>query len=161
MINCSRVSMPMAIGTKLSREDNETNFDSTIFRKLVSSLMYLTATRSDIMYGIIFQLVGYTDSDFAGIIDDRKSTSGYAFHLATCLVAWASKKKPTITISSAEVEYVAGTSIACQALLAAVYVETELVINIIDSPALSVDVGNLPNHDKLNVSFVPIYEFIV
>jgi hypothetical protein len=155
MINCSPVSTPVAVGTKLSREQNEMDFDSTIFRKLVGSLMYLTATRPDIMYGVSLisrfmdtpknshwqagkrllryiagtmnhgilystsnnlQLVGYTDSDFAGSIDDRKSTSGYAFHLGTGVVAWASKKQPIVTISSAEAEYVAGTSAACQAV---------------------------------------------
>jgi hypothetical protein len=122
MINYNLVSKPVAVGTKLSREKNETDFDSTIFRKLVGSLMYLTATSPDIMYGasLIFrfmdtpknsdwqagkrllryiaetmnhgilystsnnlQLIGYTDSDFAGSIDDRKSTSRYAFHLGT------------------------------------------------------------------------------
>lgn len=131
MINCSSVSTPVTVGTKLSREQNEMDFDSTIFRKLVGSLMYLTTTRLDIMYGVSLisrfmgtpknshwqagkrlvryiagtmnhgilystsnnlQLVGYTDSDFAGSIDDRKSTSGYAFHLGTRVVAWASKK---------------------------------------------------------------------
>jgi hypothetical protein len=61
-------------------------------------------------------LVGYTDSDFAGSIDDRKSTSGYAFHLGRRVVAWASKKQPIVTISSAESEYVAGTLAACQAV---------------------------------------------
>jgi hypothetical protein len=155
MINYSSVSTPMAVGTKLSREQNEMDFDSTIFKKLVGSLMYLTTTRPDIMYGINLisrfidtpknshwqagkrllryiagtmnhgilystsnniQLVGYTDSDFAGSIDDIKSTSGYAFHLGTGVVAWASKKQPIMTISLAEAEYVAGTSTTCQAV---------------------------------------------
>lgn len=34
-----------------------------------------------------FQLVGYIDSDFAGSIDDRKSTSVHVFHLRTSIVA--------------------------------------------------------------------------
>jgi len=126
MINCSPVSTPMVVSTQLSRDQNEMDFDSIIFRKLVESLMYLTATRPDIMYGVSLisrfmdtpknshwqagkrllryiagtmnhgilystsnniQLVGYTDNDFAGSIDDRKSTSGYAFHLGTGVVA--------------------------------------------------------------------------
>jgi hypothetical protein len=53
-------------------------------------------------------LVGYKDSDF-GSIDDINRTSGYAFHLGTRFVAWASKKQPIVTISSAEAEYVADT----------------------------------------------------
>ena len=61
-------------------------------------------------------MVGYIDSDFLGSIDDKKSTSGYAFHLGTGVVAWASNKQPIMTISSIETEYVAGTSTACQAV---------------------------------------------
>ena len=52
MVNCSPISRPMTMGTKLSREDNEIEFDSTQFRKLVGSLMYLTTTRPDIMYTV-------------------------------------------------------------------------------------------------------------
>lgn len=58
-------------------------------------------------------LVGCIDSDFAGSIDDRKSTSSYAFHLILGLISWASKKYPIVTICLAKIEYIATTSIAC------------------------------------------------
>ena len=61
-------------------------------------------------------MIGYTDSDFAGSLDDRKSTSGYVFHISSGVIAWASKKQPIVTLSSAEAEYVAATSAACQAV---------------------------------------------
>jgi hypothetical protein len=51
MINCNLVSTPVEIGTKLNKEQNEMDFDSTIFRTLVGSLMYLITTRPYIMYG--------------------------------------------------------------------------------------------------------------
>ena len=41
-------------------------------------------------------LTGYTNSDFVGSLDYRKSTSGYAFHLGTNLISWAYKKQPNI-----------------------------------------------------------------
>jgi hypothetical protein len=129
--------------------------DSTLYKSLVGSLLYLTATRLDIMYatslvsrfmespkdshwriekrilryvagtlnfGLWYtqsdsnQLFGYTDSDFAGSLDDRKSTSGYVFQLGTNLISWASKKQPIVSISSAEVEYVVATSASFQAV---------------------------------------------
>ena len=39
-----------------------------------------------------FMLTGYTDSDWAGSVDDRKSTSGYVFHMGSEAISWASKK---------------------------------------------------------------------
>lgn len=53
LINCSPISTSVIVGTKLNREDSENGFDSTIFRRLVCSLMCLTITRPDIMYGVI------------------------------------------------------------------------------------------------------------
>ena len=61
-----------------------------------------------------FKLTGYSDN--GGSIDERKSTYGYTFHFDTGVVLWASKKQPIVTLSSAEAEYVAATSAACQAV---------------------------------------------
>ena len=61
-----------------------------------------------------FKLIGYTDSDNGGSIDDRKSTSGYTFHFGTSVVSLALKKNPIVTLSSTEVEYVATIGDACQ-----------------------------------------------
>ena len=47
-------------------------------------------------------LVGYTNSDYAGDIDDRKSTSGYIFHLGSRPISWSSKKQSIVTLSSTE-----------------------------------------------------------
>ena len=97
-----------------------------MYKQLVGSLMYLTTTRSDLMYavslisrfmtsptelhlqatkrvlrylkgtvdlGILYQkegngeLIAYTDSDYAGDVDDRKSTSGYVFLLSEGVVS--------------------------------------------------------------------------
>jgi hypothetical protein len=63
-----------------------------------------------------FRLIGYTDNDCGGSIDDRETTSGYTFHFETCMVSWASMKHPIVTLSSTEAEYVAATSATCQAI---------------------------------------------
>ena len=41
-----------------------------------------------------FILIGYTDSDNGGSIDDRKKTSGYTFHFGIGVVSWDSNKQP-------------------------------------------------------------------
>ncbi|GJU78942.1 hypothetical protein Tco_1276012 [Tanacetum coccineum] len=54
-----------------------------------------------------FDLKGYSDSDYVGCNMDSKSTSGTCQLLGGKLVFWSAKKQQFITMSSAEVEYVA------------------------------------------------------
>ncbi|KAF2310080.1 hypothetical protein GH714_006469 [Hevea brasiliensis] len=62
------------------------------------------------------KLEGYCDSDWAGSLVDRKSTTGFCFTLGSGVVTWRSKKQPTVVISSCEAEYVAGGAAACEAV---------------------------------------------
>ena len=50
-------------------------------------------------------MVGFTYSDWAIDLDDRKSTVGYVFILGLGPVTWACKKQQAIALSSVEVEY--------------------------------------------------------
>ena len=52
-------------------------------------------------------LIGYSDADWAGDVDDRHSTSGNVFLLAKGAVSWLSKKQATVALSTTEAEYVA------------------------------------------------------
>jgi hypothetical protein len=61
-------------------------------------------------------LIAYTDADWAGCIDDRRSTSGPAFYLGECLVSWLSKKQSSISLSTAEAEYIAAAACCTQVL---------------------------------------------
>ena len=62
------------------------------------------------------ELIGYTDSDWAGETETRKSTSGYAFHLGAGVFSWSSKKQQVVALSTAEAEYIAATNCATQAV---------------------------------------------
>lgn len=62
------------------------------------------------------KLIGYTDSDWGGSVDDMKSTSGYAFSFGSGIFSWVSKKQDTTALSSAEAEYVSASLGTCQAL---------------------------------------------
>ncbi|XP_048492934.1 secreted RxLR effector protein 161-like [Beta vulgaris subsp. vulgaris] len=82
-------------------------------------LRYIKGTKS---YGILYEkqedykLTRYTESDWAGSVDDKKSTSRYVFQLGSKVISWSSKKQLTIALSSAEAEYIAATSVACEAV---------------------------------------------
>ena len=62
------------------------------------------------------QLLGCSDSDLAGDIDDRKSTSGVLFYFGGCPVSWSSQKQKIVAQSSCEAEYVAAASAASQGI---------------------------------------------
>jgi hypothetical protein len=73
-------------------------------------LRYLVATPCfGIWYpkGSTFDLIGYSDLDYAGCKVDRKSTSGTCQFLGRSLVYWSSKKQTSVALSTAEAEYVA------------------------------------------------------
>lgn len=61
-------------------------------------------------------LVGYSDSDLAGDVDDRKSTTGVVYFLGRSPVTWVSQKQRVVALSSCEAEYIAATSGTCQGL---------------------------------------------
>ena len=50
-------------------------------------------------------MVGFTDSDWVGGLDDQKSTVGYVFSLGSGLVTWDYKKQKALSLYSAEVDY--------------------------------------------------------
>jgi len=60
--------------------------------------------------------IGYTDSDFAGDPDDRKSTSGYVFMLAGGAITWRARKQPLVTFSTVEAEYIGASDAAKEAI---------------------------------------------
>ena len=155
MEDCNSVRTPADVGMKLDKDPQGRKVDSTLFKQIVGSLMYLTATRPDIMHavclisrymenptelhlnaakrilrylqstadlGIFYAsgtesvLIGFTDSDYGGDPDDRKSTSGYAFMLGSGVISWSSKKQSVVSLSTTEAEYIVVASCACQAV---------------------------------------------
>ena len=61
-------------------------------------------------------LARYSDADWAGCIDDRKSTSSGCFYLRNNFVSWMSKKQNLVSLSTAEAEYIVAASCCAQLL---------------------------------------------
>eukprot|EP00253_Pinus_taeda_P019688 PITA_19688 len=62
------------------------------------------------------RLSRFTDADWAGILVDRKSTSGYYFSVGSGMISWCSRKKKSVALSSVEVEYMAANTTTCEAI---------------------------------------------
>ena len=73
-------------------------------------------------YGLFYSkesnlsLAGFSDSDWAGNVDDRKSTTGGCFYVEANLVAWMSKRQNYVSLSIAETEYIAAGTCCLQLL---------------------------------------------
>ena len=55
----------------------------------------------------LWVLRAYSDSDWTGDPDDRRSITGFCIFLNGCLISWKSRGQKTVTLSSSEAEYVA------------------------------------------------------
>lgn len=83
-------------------------------------------------------LMGYSDSDMAGDVDDRKSTTGVVYYFGSNLVTWVSQKQKTVALSSCEAEYIAATTAACQGIWLGRLLE-ELMEDVKSKVVLKVD----------------------
>ena len=59
-------------------------------------------------------LHGWTDSNWAGDLDTRRSTTRYCFTLGSGAISWSSKKQPTVALSLTEAEYRAACFGTCE-----------------------------------------------
>ncbi|GJT59143.1 putative ribonuclease H-like domain-containing protein [Tanacetum coccineum] len=155
-------STPMETQKPLLKDEDGEEVDVHLYRSMISSLMYLTSSRPDIMFAVCagaryqvnpkvshlyamkrifrylkgqpklglwylkdspFDLVAYTDSDYAGASLDRKSTTGGCQFLGCRLISWQFKKQTMVANSITEAEYVAASSCCGQVL----WIQTQLL----------------------------------
>ncbi|GKB14439.1 putative ribonuclease H-like domain-containing protein [Tanacetum coccineum] len=149
-------STPVDLEKPLVKDGDADDVDVHLYRSMIGSLMYLTASRPDIMFAVCacarfqvtpktshllavkrifrylkgkptlglwysrdspFELVAYTDSDYAGATQDRKSTTGGCQFLGNRLISWQCKKQTVVATSTTEAEYVAAASCCGQVKL--------------------------------------------
>nr|GEW83695.1 uncharacterized mitochondrial protein AtMg00810-like [Tanacetum cinerariifolium] len=119
-MNVKLASTPIETKKPLLKVPDGEDVDVHVYISMIGSLMYLTSSRLDIMYlkgkpylGLWyhrdspFNLVAYSDSDYAGASLDRKSTIGGCHFLGCRLISWQCKKQTVVATSSTTAEYVA------------------------------------------------------
>ncbi|GKF35758.1 hypothetical protein Tco_0112516, partial [Tanacetum coccineum] len=105
------------------KDEEGEDIDVHLYRSMIGCLMYLTASRPDIMFAV----------DYAGDNHDRRTTSGGCQYLGRRLVSWQCKKQTIMAISSTEAEYVAAASCCAQVLW---MIDNESTICIVKNPVL-------------------------
>ncbi|GKB80102.1 putative ribonuclease H-like domain-containing protein, partial [Tanacetum coccineum] len=120
----SMASTPMETSKPLLKDAEAEDVDVHLYRSMIGSLMYLIASRPDIMFvESPFDLEAYTDSDYAGASLDKKSTTGGCQFLGKRLILWQCKKQTIVTNSTTEAEYVDASS-CCGHVL---WIQTQLL----------------------------------
>ncbi|KAL6324412.1 hypothetical protein AAG906_013016 [Vitis piasezkii] len=103
-------------------------------------LRYLQGTK-DLMLTYqrtsLLDVVGFCDADFAGCIDDKKSTTGYIFMMAGGAVSWKSVKQTLTASSTMEAEYVACYEACCHAMWMRNFISALGVVDSISRPNIS------------------------
>lgn len=85
---------------------------------LIAAKRVLRSLKGTIDYGLQyvadyeFGLVGFTDSDWAGSVTDRKRTSRCCFSLGSAMIVWRNRKQMSVALSTTEAEYIAAC-LAC------------------------------------------------
>jgi hypothetical protein len=131
---CTRPDISFAVGM-LGRYQSNPGIDhwkaaKKILRYLQGTKEYmLTYRRSNNL-----EVLGYSDSDYAGCIDTRKSTFGYVFLLAGGVVSWKSSKQSIIATSTMEAEFVACFEATIQALWLRNFVSRFGLVDNIEKP---------------------------
>ncbi|GKE24543.1 hypothetical protein Tco_1436055, partial [Tanacetum coccineum] len=107
-------STPMETNKASLKDEEVADVDVDLYRSMIRSLMYLTASRPDIIFVVCacardspFDLEAFSDSDYACASLDRKSTTGGCQFLRKWLISWQCKKQTIVANSTTKAEYVA------------------------------------------------------
>jgi hypothetical protein len=105
-LRASRPDITCSVGVCAHFQANSKESHLTAVRCIIR---YVNDT---LLYGIWYSretnlvVAGYSDANWVGNANDRKSTSGGYFYVGNNLVAWMSRKESSISLSTAEAEYI-------------------------------------------------------
>nr|GEV57329.1 copia protein [Tanacetum cinerariifolium] len=113
-------STPIDTEKPLLKDPDDEDVDVHNYSSMIGSLMYLTSSRSDIMFAYPkdspFDFVAYSDIDYASASLYRKSTTKGCQFFRCILISWQCKKQTFVATSSTEAKYVAAARCCAQVL---------------------------------------------
>ncbi|XP_019057273.1 PREDICTED: uncharacterized protein LOC109116391 [Tarenaya hassleriana] len=125
------VNIPLEPNGKNIDMEEEKEADAKEYRSMVGSLLYLKATRPDLMFAASYlsrfmskpemphfkqAKRGYCDSDWVGNQEDMKSTSGYVFKIGGVIFSWQIQKQEVIAQSTMEAKYISAAVVVNQTI---------------------------------------------
>ena len=115
-LTTSRPDISCSMGVCAKYQANPKEFHIIALKRIIKYVK--TTTDFSVWYSkdIMDVLARYSDTDWAGNANDRKSTSGGCFYVCNNLVSWMSKKQNSISLSTAEAKYIAVSSCCTQLL---------------------------------------------
>ncbi|GJS18628.1 putative ribonuclease H-like domain-containing protein [Tanacetum coccineum] len=181
-------STPVDLEKPLVKDGDANDVDVHLYSSMIGSLMYLTASRPDIMFAVCacarfqvtlktshllvvkrifrylkgkptlglwysrdspFELVAYTDSDYSGATQDRKSIIGGCQFLGNRLISWQCKKQTMVAASTTKAEYMAAANLLTKGFDAGRHVKRGRDTKIPQSSGPPVKVGDEAVHKEL------------
>ena len=112
-LTCTRPDISYAVGLISRFMESPNQYHMQVAKRIMRCLK---GTQN---YGLFYSSTdncALSDSDWAGDLDDKKSTTGSCFTLGSATCSWLSKKQYTVALSTCEAEYIAAASSACQAI---------------------------------------------
>jgi hypothetical protein len=112
-IICTRPDIAHALGvlSKYMSKPGKENWTTIkrVFRYLHGTTDHAIYYQGKARPGRVLDVHGFVDADWAGDLDQTRSTSGYVFSLFGGAINWMSKKQAVVALSTTEVEYMAAT----------------------------------------------------
>jgi hypothetical protein len=101
----TRPDLAFAINKACQYLQSPTTVHWTAVKRILRYLKAMLSVGIHIRKSASHILSAFSDSDWAGCTDDRKSTDGFAVFFGSNLISWCAKKQPTVSRSSTEAEY--------------------------------------------------------
>lgn len=106
----TRPDLSFAVGVASRHLESPTSEDVLHVKRILRYLRGTVNVRLRFGFGADLTLSGFSDSDYAGDVETRRSTSGYVFFVGAACISWRSERQEVVATSTTEAEYIAAAA---------------------------------------------------